>query len=656
MLKITNPKIPMIKSSITDSPRNVSHGEKDNFGIEPFEKGLTKFINNSNTPITIALQGEWGSGKTSLMNSLKKNLSDAENSNYHSIWLNTWEYALMKDTQTTLIDIITGLIQETSKIANVDETQTKKLLNNLWSGIKDTSRIVAKSALDKTLDGAGTLVDAYTSKGKSTIGEVRSELERIIGDCIKKDHKTGFIFFIDDLDRIDPPIAVQLLELLKNIFTLENCVFILAIDYDVVIKGLEPKFGKLSEQNEREFRSFFDKIIQVPFSMPVSNYNIDSFLKDSLLSTEYITEAHSNNNALIAKFSEISNLSVGKNPRALKRLLNSLSLISCINSAKENDHESDQLNEELELLVNFALVSIQIAYPLVYRLLSLHSGFDKWNENVALQMNLKPLDSQSIEKLNKSEEFDEEWEKVVFRLCENDHYLKKRALNISRLLNSLKTSIIEQGEDIEDLIGSIISLSSVTNLEAFDKPPVNYHKGNFLKHLRSLLIPQLKKDLPEIANTIKPQGKRVQSNAYIKFTGKDWGHWIKLYSHPHDGGIRLIIMSDKWISPIRKHNSIFDAIKEVGLEAEFKALETDHNNYISNHSGFMSSNLYDEITHRDGSFLLAISANLTLPNTDSFYAEQNIKNMSLVIAEMYQFLVRLEVLKDKIWLFYNENK
>ena len=491
----------MIKSSITDSPRNVSNGEKDNFGIEPFENGLTKFINNSNTPITIALQGEWGSGKTSLMNSLKKNLSDSENSKYHSIWLNTWEYALMKDAQSTLMDIITGLIQETSKIANVDETQTKKLLSTLWAGIKDTSKVVAKSALDKTLDGAGTVIDTFSNKGKSSISEVRNELEIIIEDCIKKDNKQGFVFFIDDLDRIDPPIAVQLLELLKNIFTLKNCVFILAIDYDVVVKGLEPKFGELSEQNEREFRSFFDKIIQVPFSMPVSRYETDKFLKESLLSTNYINEETSNNIELISKFSEISNLSVGKNPRALKRLMNSLSLISCINSAKENDQENDQLNSEIELLVNFAMVSIQIAYPPVYRLLSLHSGFDKWNESVALQMNLKPLDQQSIDKLNQSEEFDEEWEKILFRLCENDHYLKKRALNISRLLNSLKDYLTEERDEedinlIENTIKAIISLSSVTNLEAFDKPVIDYHRGWLLKQIRDKLVPVLKNKLP----------------------------------------------------------------------------------------------------------------------------------------------------------------
>ena len=116
-------------------------------------------------------------------------------------------------------------------------------------------------------------------------------------------------------------------------------MFILAIDYEIVVKGLEGKFGKKTDSNKREFRSFFDKIIQVPFSMPVSSYETDKFLKESLLATNYIDEATSKNIELISKFSEISNLSVGKNPRALKRLMNSLSLISCINSVKKNNQE-----------------------------------------------------------------------------------------------------------------------------------------------------------------------------------------------------------------------------------------------------------------------------------------------------------------------------
>ena len=56
------------------------------------------------------------------------------------------------------------------------------------------------------------------------------------------------------MNRIDPTVAVELLMLLKNIFTFKNCILVLAIDYDVVVKGLKPKLGELNDTNEREFQ------------------------------------------------------------------------------------------------------------------------------------------------------------------------------------------------------------------------------------------------------------------------------------------------------------------------------------------------------------------------------------------------------------------
>jgi hypothetical protein len=367
-------------------------------------------------------------------------------------------------------------------------------------------------------------------------------LETVISECVVKHKKQGFIFFIDDLDRIDPPVAVRLLELLKNLFTFNHCIFVLAIDYDVVIKGLEPKFGKLSEQNEREFRSFFDKIIQVPFSMPITRYIIDEFLKESLLSIHYINETQSRNQGLITVFSEISNLSVGTNPRALKRLLNSLLLIRCINNIKEDE----QADTELELLVNFTLVSIQIAFPSIYRLLSINPGFDKWDEEIPAQMNLPPVEQPDESK--------EKWEQVLYRLCENDYYLKKQYPNLSKILNRLKKLIEDKGETIEDCVSDIISLSSVTNLDAFDKQPLanDVHISSFLKELRDELITRLKKRLPDIARQIVPQGKRVKSNAYIRFSKKDDTCCIQLHAAFTGDGIELNISVKSLNSPAEK--------------------------------------------------------------------------------------------------------
>jgi len=399
-----------MNTSIIDIPREAK--EKDNFGIAPFENGLKRFIENSSTPITIALQGEWGSGKTSLMNLLQENLCDNENQQkpFNSIWLNTWEYALMKDAQSTLVSIIYQLIKEVTNLSQAESTKSEKLFKTFAKFSNKVALATSKVIAEKAFSGSGEIIDAaFNSDSNNSVSEIRKQLEDIIESHKTKINNKGFIFFIDDLDRIDPPVAVELLELLKNIFTLKNCIFVLAIDYDVVVKGLEPKFGILSDKNEREFRSFFDKIIQVPFSMPVASYKVNDFLKESLRNIEYITTAQASNDVLITKLSTIANLSVGSNPRSIKRLLNSLSLIKCINDAKEDDDL--KLETDTDLLLNFFLVSLQIAYPKIYNILVENNDFTAWNETIALNYNLKPLDENSQNKLNQMEEFDEEWEK-----------------------------------------------------------------------------------------------------------------------------------------------------------------------------------------------------------------------------------------------------
>ena len=59
----------MNTSSIVDVPKRAyGPNSEDLFGINKYEKGLIKFISNADTPITIAIQGEWGSGHCSAQN------------------------------------------------------------------------------------------------------------------------------------------------------------------------------------------------------------------------------------------------------------------------------------------------------------------------------------------------------------------------------------------------------------------------------------------------------------------------------------------------------------------------------------------------------------------------------------------------------------
>ncbi len=109
-------------SSIIDRPR--LQGEQDLFGIDKYQEALVAFLKQTDTPITIAIQGEWGSGKTSLMNILRCNLCEMENAVYFGIWLNTWQYSLMRSPEETLVQMITGLTREIMSIANSQSPAT----------------------------------------------------------------------------------------------------------------------------------------------------------------------------------------------------------------------------------------------------------------------------------------------------------------------------------------------------------------------------------------------------------------------------------------------------------------------------------------------------------------------------------------------------
>ena len=376
--------IPTKSTNIIDSP--LGGTEKDLLGVSDYVNALSRFLSSASMPTTIAIQGEWGSGKTSFMNQIKSQLcDDADNPDtdkqFHGIWVNMWEYSMMKDPEDILINVIKGL---TSSCLEVFENREEKgafdaenLKKMTWGLIKATSafavRTVANVGLnavgadgDKLIDG---LVDSIKGEKKDelTLKEVRPKefrdaFAKVITECLDQDRKNGdtnkkgFMFFIDDLDRIPPENAVHILELLKNLFEVENCIFVLAIDYEVVVKGLKAKFGAENQMDERAYRSFFDKIIQMPFSMPIGAYDITGFVESSVDNIGVFS--HDELNQLLSvdgekvKTSEVLAdmvlLSTGTNPRSIKRLLNSLSLIDIMHKIKiqKEKERGRKINDE----------------------------------------------------------------------------------------------------------------------------------------------------------------------------------------------------------------------------------------------------------------------------------------------------------------------
>lgn len=295
---------------------------------------------------------------------------------------------------------------------------------------------------------------------RAAIAQIKSDIEEVIEKLIvdTRNPYQRVVFFVDDLDRINPSDAVEVLESLKNIFDLNHCIFVLAIDYEVVVKGLESKFGPKTDDNEREFRSFFDKIIQVPFTMPVGSYDIDSFLKQKLaglgmeLSNEHLDQ-----------YLQVVKHSVGYNPRSLKRFINSFSLLNTIRRADLESDQENQRDEQRVALMLFSLLGIQITYPSIFRAISINPEYKSWNQAQAAKWNLDmAVINEKVALYGENELVDEEWEKVAWGLCQTDAFLKSRAFSILELLNTL-SDFFE--EELTDYISEAMEFASMTAVD-----------------------------------------------------------------------------------------------------------------------------------------------------------------------------------------------
>ena len=220
--------------------------KEDEFGIQNHVNALCEFIRQGDTPITIALQGEWGSGKTSFMKMMEHCLCDesiGEEERYDSIWINTWELFLETDYDAAVKKLLLNLIMRMEehfekKKKSAKSEKRRKILKDY---LKTVSNFALESFHIKNEYTEKVLELFFSEKEKSkSVQKVISELDEFLTEEVEeKDNEitdNAFIVFVDDLDRLEPKLAVTLLEALKNLFELQKCVFVIAIDYDVVAK------------------------------------------------------------------------------------------------------------------------------------------------------------------------------------------------------------------------------------------------------------------------------------------------------------------------------------------------------------------------------------------------------------------------------------
>lgn len=286
------------------------------------------------------------------------------------VFFNTWQFSQFELGNSLAFSMIKVLLNKLQDDDSFIKHFTSVCSNALTTALKSVSiyniNVDLKKCTEKTVD------DNYAEQ----IENLHQHFQEVVNRACEREHKDRVVIFVDDLDRLVPSKAVELLEVLKLFLDCKQCVFVLAIDYEVVIRGAIEKYGFASytsdkiddKERNREYekgKSFFDKIIQVPFKVPVAVYDIKNYLKDGFNKINLKIDDND-----LQDYIELCASSIGSNPRSLKRLLNAFLLLTFIGEG------SIDLNNKDKAKLLFAALCLQQYKEKIYNLIVSHCKCD----------------------------------------------------------------------------------------------------------------------------------------------------------------------------------------------------------------------------------------------------------------------------------------
>lgn len=304
----------------------------DCLGAQVYYDGLSKFIMECETPMTISIQGDWGTGKTTALNLIEKKI---EGKKCYVLWFRTWQYSKFGIEDNMMLVLLNNLYEKLEELAKTKNIKSPNKKFSLLQVAREAANTIADARYGSVVAEKATGVwDVLVGAERVTtiskqIEETKNSIQELINSILTADDER-IVIFVDDLDRLEPKIAVDLLEGIKNFLDCEKCVFVLAVDSSVIYQGVRSKYGE--EFGEEKAKKFFDKIIQVPFSLPVNQYDINMFLGQFI----------SNDNPYISEYEVITKRYLKNNPRAIKRAFNLLKLYEFIIPGLSEGDELDR--------------------------------------------------------------------------------------------------------------------------------------------------------------------------------------------------------------------------------------------------------------------------------------------------------------------------
>ena len=142
----------------TDKP--LDETDNDRLNIRPYAAGLASFIKTTETPMTVGLQGEWGSGKTSLMK-LVKDLVDPKPAEgqtpgpFRAVWFDAWQYGALGNADMLGLLMLRDLSAVLLANMQADDSAGHRFMRRLNAAFKSAAPAVAGAVTNAMTGGMG---------------------------------------------------------------------------------------------------------------------------------------------------------------------------------------------------------------------------------------------------------------------------------------------------------------------------------------------------------------------------------------------------------------------------------------------------------------------------------------------------------------------
>lgn len=246
----------------------VLRAEDDRYGYTAIAEGLARSISalDENVSTVIGIEGQWGSGKTSLLNLLTEQLKTQVPTTTQIVVFSPWVNSPDESPVNALMMTIAARLAKLDTSALAQAGKAAPLAVKILNYAQQTSRRLAPvtrfagnfvTGLGLVADGMDALADTDLSGREKTAAELRADIEDKIAGL-----GVSFIVVIDDLDRLEPAQAVEVLRMVRSVADFSRFRYVMCYDRDVLAHAVETGLGV---QNGKRY---LQKIIPLSFSLP----------------------------------------------------------------------------------------------------------------------------------------------------------------------------------------------------------------------------------------------------------------------------------------------------------------------------------------------------------------------------------------------------